>query len=174
MGSSGKIIFQESFKFRDMREVAFSKINMMGRNAAHGDFSGIDFENRDLTDSSFMFATLWRTIFTGAEILTANFSYADGWKSVFTETLIRESNFVGFHGRGASFRGAICKEVNFQNAQFFQADFRGARFIRCNFSGTNIYEARFDEETIFENSEQGFINPEFLPDQVRKRKLRIV
>lgn len=95
-------------------------------------FTGIDFSDRDLSDSDFSESTL-----TGCDFCDVNL-------------------------QGSSFAGGSLTGCDFSNADLSGADFRGASFTGCDFSNCDVSDADFEDADItgcdFSNVELGSAN----------------
>lgn len=95
-------------------------------------FAGIDFSDRDLSDSDFSESTL-----TGCDFCDANL-------------------------QGASFAGGSLTGCDFSNADLSGTDFRGASLTGCDFSSCDVSDADFEDADItgcdFSNVELGSAN----------------
>ena len=187
MASGGKMTAVCNWKLQDHSEEDHTGKVISGLNGAHGIFRRTIFDDGNLTDASFMFATLWQTSFRGATLTTANIGHADGYLVVFDGARLTDANLSGFHGREASFRGAVLRGATLQGAQCLRADFRDAdlreaclvlgQFREADFRGADLrgadltlaslHGARFDEHTNLEGARLHLVQRDNLPQGIQ-------
>lgn len=138
-------------------------------NYTEQDVSSMDFSQRSMKNSSWMFATAENTNFTGTDLTSANFAFASSlYNANFTNATIRNASFHGANNftyaqlqstksyKDKDLRGVNLSEFNMnawdfsgQNLSDSQWHGGSTRIENTNFRNANLSNAYFREASIY-------------------------